>query len=37
MSDEYRILHQAVTGLLDYTPRIDASLFAQVHEIARKH
>jgi len=37
MSDEYCLLHQAVTGMLDYTPRIDAALFEQVREIVREH
>jgi hypothetical protein len=37
LTDEYRILHQAITGMLDYTPRIDAALFERVQEIARGH
>jgi hypothetical protein len=35
LTPEYRILHQAITGLLDYTARIDAALFGRVHALAR--
>jgi hypothetical protein len=37
LTNEYRIPHTAVTGMLDNTPRIDAALFERVREIARKH
>jgi hypothetical protein len=35
LTREYQMLHMAVTGMLDYTPRIDAVLFEQLHEITR--
>ena len=35
LTPEYRILHQATTGMLDYTPRIDADLFLRLHTIAK--
>jgi hypothetical protein len=35
LTSEYRILHQAVTGLLDYVPRLDPGAFEQVRAIVR--
>lgn len=37
LAREYRLLHTAVTGMLDYVPRVDPDLFLRLHTLARGH
>lgn len=33
---DYRQMHFAITGMLDYTPRIDPALLDELHAIATR-
>ncbi len=37
LTPEYRMLHTAITGMLDYVPRIGPELLEQLHDIARRN